>query len=251
MIHYHGLPITPASAAVTILAARHACVSYANPGQVALAFEMCQSVILDNGAFSAWKSSGAEVNVPLYAEWVRRWMKHPAFDWCLVPDKIDGTEAENDAMLTRWVHSQDMPAELSVPVWHLHESIDRLERLCRLFHRVALGSSGRWATVGNEAWWERMAEAMGAVCDGDGRPRCKLHGLRMLNPSVFSRLPLSSADSTNVARNIGIDQAWRGTYVPASRADRAVILANRIEAHASASRWNRTAGPGENLQLLG
>jgi hypothetical protein len=39
----------------------------------------------------------------------------------------------------------------------------------------------------------------------------RLHGLRMLNPEVFSRLPFASADSTNIGRNIGIDQAWRGT----------------------------------------
>ncbi len=46
-----------------------------------------------------------------------------------------------------------------------------------------------------------MAQAMAQACDL-GRPRVKLHGLRMLDVEVFSRLPLASADSTNVARNI-------------------------------------------------
>lgn len=83
-----------------------------------------------------------------------------------------------------------------------------------------------------------MAEAMGAACDDDGRPRAKLHGLRMLDPRVFSCFPFSSADSTNVARNIGIDQAWASNaYAPASQYTRALVLMERIERHASASRW--------------
>ncbi|MGK9559302.1 hypothetical protein O6495_24055, partial [Salmonella enterica subsp. enterica] len=40
---------------------------------------------------------------------------------------------------------------------------------------------------------------------------------------------LASADSTNVARNIGIDSAWKGTYSPQSKETRAYVLAERIE----------------------
>lgn len=248
MIHYHGSPITPRSVAIQVLAGRHAMVSYANPEQVALAAEVCQSFALDNGAFSIWKSGHGEVNVELYADWVRRWERHPGFDWCLIPDRIDGDEADNDRLLAEW----PLPPHVSVPVWHLHEGTARLERLCRSFPRVALGSSGRYASVGTAEWWGRMAEAMDAICDAEGRPCCKLHGLRMLNPTVFSHLPLASADSTNVARNIGIDAAWRGTYLPPDKASRALILAGRIESHASATRWNRKArGVQENLELLG
>ena len=65
-----------------------------------------------------------------------------------------------------------------------------------------------------------MAETMNAICT-DGLPACKLHGLRMLDPEVFTRLPLASADSTNIARNIGIDSAWTGAYMPPSKESRA------------------------------
>lgn len=252
MIHYHGSPITPKSIAINLLRGRHAMVSYANPEQVELAAELCQSFALDNGAFSIWKSGFGEVNVELYAAWVRRWIRHPGFDWCLIPDTIEGDESQNNALLTAWLDGQEMPRWCSVPVWHLHESLDRLELLCRNFPRVALGSSGQWSSVGTADWWERMAEAMDRVCNAEGQPMCKLHGLRMLSPTVFSHLPPASADSTNVARNAGIDSKWRGTYLPASKSDRALILANRIEAHASASHWNRcNRGVQENRQLLG
>lgn len=106
------------------------------------------------------------------------------------------------------------------------------------FQRVAFGSSGEWAMPGTACWWKRMAQAMGVACDELGRPKAKLHGLRMLNTRIFSQLPFSSADSTNVARNIGMDQAWKGTYQPSSKAVRGLVLANRIEAVQSSPVWH-------------
>src|SRR5581483_4230924 len=103
--------------------------------------------------------------------------------------------------------------------------------------RVALGSSDDYAQVGTDAWWSRMAAAMDAICL-EGLPAAKLHGLRMLDPRIFRRLPLASADSTNVARNIGIDKNWaRGNYLPPTKAARGVIIATRVEHYQSAARW--------------
>ena len=82
---------------------------------------------------------------------------------------------------------------------------------------------------------------MNAICDEDGLPITKLHGLRMLNPEVFSRLPLASADSTNIAKNVGIDSAWRGTYQPVNKDARAQIIRGRIEAYQSAQYWKQQA----------
>ncbi|MDR9993265.1 hypothetical protein PTZ59_24650, partial [Enterobacter hormaechei subsp. steigerwaltii] len=73
-------------------------------------------------------------------------------------------------------------------------------------------------------------------------PITKLHGLRMLNADIFRHIPLSSADSTNVARNIGIDKAWdKSAYAPASKETRAAVLVERIEAFNSASSLNYDA----------
>jgi hypothetical protein len=79
--------------------------------------------------------------------------------------------------------------------------------------------------VGTPDWWQRMGGAMDAICDEEGRPPCKLHGLRMLNPTVFSQLPLASADSTNVAQNHGRE---RKRYALTSRDGRLAIV-DRIE----------------------
>lgn len=249
MIHYHGSPIWPTSAAASFYATRHACVSFAHPEQMALVAETCQSFILDNGAFTAWKS-GKDHDFNGYVEFVREWCQHPGFDWCLIPDVIDGTENDNTRLLAAFQKSGLL--QVGVPVWHMHESLEHLDYLVRAYPRVALGSSGRWAEVGTDDWWHRMGEAMTVACDSNGRPRTKLHGLRMLSPTVFSHIPLASADSTMVARTTVYDKGWTGSYQPVSDYCRAVVLADRIERHACAHRWRRDAyGTQMNMELIG
>lgn len=239
--------MTPVADMVKSFAARHAMVSFENPEQIEICAEICQSVVLDNGAFSAWKQQKAH-DFAGYVDWCREWYRHPAFDWCVIPDVIDGDETANDALLDAW----PLDVSLSVPVFHMHESISRLKRLALEYPRIALGSSGEFAKVGTDAWWERMAEMMTAVCDDLGRPIVKLHGLRMLDPGIFSKLPLASADSCNVARNVGFDSRWKGTYITKSRAVRALILMERIERHASSAYWNSAQiEQYQNMELLG
>ena len=202
MIHYHGTPITPETCAAEILAGRHAMVSFANPQQVDLCFDCCQSVALDNGAFPKWRAGETVSDWTPYYAWAKEWMKRPNFDFALIPDVIDGTEAENETLIAIC----PLGIQVGVPVWHLHESLQKLDRLCDYWPRVAFGSSGDYAVIGTDAWWHRMSEAMKVACPF-GWPRAKLHGLRMLDPAVFTKFPFASADSTNVARNIGIDRA--------------------------------------------
>lgn len=232
MIHYHGTPITPDDAAVQILTGRHGLVSFANPRQITLVAEVCQSFVLDNGAFTFWKT-GRSVDTEEYYSWVSDWKNHPAFDWALIPDVIEGSEAQNDELLMRWPFSE----HIGVPVWHLHESVDRLVCLAKLYPRIAFGSSAEYSKVGSEIWWQRMAEALSRIVDEHGQPISKLHGLRMLNKDIFTKLPFSSADSTNVARNIGLDVKWKGTYAPPTKGARGIAIANKVEAHQSAPFW--------------
>jgi hypothetical protein len=229
MIHYHGGPITPDPCAIKVWTARHAFISFAATQQMNLAAEISQSFALDNGAFTLWKR-GSGVHWPDYYAWVNIWRNHPGFDFAVVPDVIEGSEDENDQLAAKW----PFPRHQGAVVWHINESIDRLRRLAREWPRVCIGSSGEWDVSTPRRFLGRATQAIGAICDGDDRPVCKLHGLRMLNPAIFSKLPLASADSTNVARNIGMDIAWKGTYQPKSKETRAVILTERIESFNSA-----------------
>lgn len=229
------MPITPLPVARRAVNAGHAFVSHRYRQQLDLVLEICQSFAVDNGAFSAWKTGQPIMDWSEYYRWVDDVSRYPSFDFAVIPDVIDGTEADNDALLEQWPwRTVATKLHLGAPVWHMHESIERLRRLAEQWPRICIGSSGEYATVGNQKWWAKMLQAIYAICDDTGRPICKVHGLRMLNPKVFSNLPLSSADSTNIARNVGIDANWKGTYTPASREMRAEVMRERIELKQSA-----------------
>lgn len=228
MIHYHGGPINPDTCAIRTWKARHAFISYAHPRQIGLVAEVCQSFALDNGAFSFWKAN-KPTDWSGYYEWVRKWRRHPGFDFAVVPDVIEGSEAENDALAAQWPFEKQEGAV----VWHVNESVDRLHRLAHTWPRVCIGSSGEYDVSKPSAFLARMDEVLPAILDSEGYPICKLHGLRMLNQTLFTKLPLATADSTNVARNIKIDKAWRGTYQPSSMETRAQVLVERIESYNS------------------
>lgn len=244
MKHFHGGPITPLEVARHVWKGRHAFVSFEHPEQVGFAQTLCQSYALDSGAFTAW-TQGRKVDFPAFLEWVREWGRFPGCDFALIPDVIDGDEAENDELLAWW-DAQRTPC-LGVPVWHLHESLDRLHSLCAEYQLVALGSSGQWKDPGSGPWWQRMGEVMDAICDEDGYPPAKLHGLRMLNNTITSQIPLASADSTNVAQNHNRFRRSHGlTSLMA-----AIEMVGNIEAHPTASRWSRLFGHQENMDLVG
>jgi hypothetical protein len=232
LIHYHGLPINPGTAAVYAINAGHAFVSFAHASQLPLAVEVAQSFAIDNGAFSAWRAGEPVTDWSGYYEWSADVLRHPHCDFAVIPDVIDGSDTENDDLLAEWPHGHR-----GAPVWHMNSSLARLERLAADWPRICLGSAGEYATVGDARWWQRMAEVMDVICDADGFPLTKLHGLRMLNPEVFGRLPLASADSTNIGRNVGIDQAWRGTYSPPTKESRAAVMRSRIESVNAPARW--------------
>lgn len=233
MIHYHGTPCGATREDVARFASgRHMLIPFVRPEDIGTVAEVSQSFCVDSGAYTAWKQN-IVIDWQLYYQFVRIWYRHPAFDFALISDVIDGTEQDNDTLVDQW--PKDLIG-IGVPVWHMHESLQRLRRLCESFARVALGSSGDFATVGTDKWWRRMSESMPYACDEDGRPISRLHGLRMLDPEVFKHLPLASADSTNAVRNSSSYSRF-GMYTPPNASTRMAIIAQRIEAYQSAALW--------------
>lgn len=197
MIKFHGTPITPKSVFLEHMKGRNALVSFAHPQDAYLCFSNCKKVILDNGAFSFWKT-GKATNWEEYYKWVEA---HSNREFFFIPDVIDGTEKENDDLL------KDNSFSDGVPVWHIHESFERLERLSADYGFVAFGSSGEFAELGTDIWHKRMNEAMRVVCNDNGEPLVKIHMLRCLSPVIFTKYPFYSGDSTNLARNHARDGA--------------------------------------------
>lgn len=234
MIKFHGSPLSGnVDEAARFFRNRHALVSFWRPDQLAIILAVCLSVILDSGTFSAWRN-GKQVDFDAYIRWVLEIAWHPRFAWALIPDIIDGSEWVNDGFIDCW--PEDLPG---VPVYHLHEGLGRADRLADQHSMIALGSSGEWRTPGTVAWWQRIAQIMDVICDKDGRPRCKIHGLRMLNPAIITRIPFAGGDSANAGINAGSKK--RFPYFPPSASVRALIIADRMEAYNSPAVWDREA----------
>ena len=196
-----------------------------------------RGVIVDNSAFSFW-TNGEQPNWNDYIKWCAGFARHPRFEWALIPDVIDGSEKDNADLISLWDKKAYHPIRIEgCPVWHLHESFARLEMYRDRYPRVAIGSSGQWPTPGVGDWWNRMNDVFDVLCDEDGFPRTKVHGLRMLNSKIVTTYPFASCDSTNAAQNgprtadqINTDDLWGK-----------MVNCERIEMFQSPAKWNRKA----------
>jgi hypothetical protein len=115
-------------------------VSYKNPEQLMVAAECSQSFAVDNGAFSFWIKGEPVTDWQGYYDFIKETTMFPSFDFAVIPDVIDGSEEENDELCYVWL--SQFKEHVGAPVWHLHESFERLQRLMSLFPRICLGSSG-------------------------------------------------------------------------------------------------------------
>lgn len=199
VIHYHGTPIWGAAGDVHRIAVSGAgaFVSFARMDQLSASFKHAEFIGLDNGAFSAWKR-GIRIDWNDFYRRVEMHYENPKLKFFVIPDVIEGGEKDNDQLIAALpVHLRGKAA----PVWHLHESIDRLVELCQEWPRVCFGSSGQYAVIRTKLWHERMKEAFQAIYVTH-QFKTRIHGLRMLDGRVLGCYPLNTADSTNLACNV-------------------------------------------------
>jgi hypothetical protein len=212
MIHYHGTPITPI-AALYEMAGRHFCVSHAAPSDVARAHMIGQSVMLDNGAFSKWKS-GKETDWNAYYDWSDKWLDHPT-TWAIIPDVVEAEAEIQDELLKQWPHK-----DKGSPVWHMHEPISRLIKLTENYSKVCMGSSAEYAVVLSDPWCRRVDAAWNEI----SKKHRRLPWVHMLRGMSLSgkQYPFASVDSTDIARNHHLQHntpramadRWDGTQCP-------------------------------------
>lgn len=201
-VAYHGTPITPQSELLT-LAGRCFCVTYfyREKTSMPLIEGIASSLMLDNGAFPAWRS-GAELTDAYwdgYHAWVDPLLDRPT-TWAVIPDAIGQPSQEQDRLLNRWPHGQR-----GAPVFHLTEDfmppLSRLLRLLDEWPRVCIG----WAhppkthPINGPAFERAMDEAWNEIARRHRRtPNVHMfRGMQLLR----SRWPFASVDSTDVARN--------------------------------------------------
>lgn len=203
-MHFHGSPMWGGQECFEALyKGSCALVSFARPEQLKKILKIAESVVLDNGAFSVWRKAKKTQEV---VDWESHWSKYYCWvlanyaliDWFIIPDVIEGTEEENDLLLDR------VPTSLkdkAVPVWHSVESLDRLERLCRSYPRVAIGLCGPHTMTTSKKAQARLQEAFEHIYIKN-QLDTQIHGLRILDGRVLGKFPFASGDSTFVATNV-------------------------------------------------
>jgi len=200
----HGLPITP-RAKIEGLGGGSFCVSYATCSKRTVddAIRLVGAdgiVMLDNGAYTHWKKGKGKIDIDKFEAWANAIMARCDNAIAVIPDVIGGTELDNDDLINEcW-----LDWDRCMVVWHMHEGLERLLRLCENFNYVAIGSSGDYAVPGTAAWHGRMREIFAAIdawergCEGAYcRPR--LHLMRAMNEA--DKYPFDSADACTVAMN--------------------------------------------------
>ena len=196
---YHGTPITP-HAVRDALGRRDYCVSFFRPDQVEWVDENSRSYFIDNGIYSAWQrgTEFSDAYWDTYYNFCRRWCLEGRASWAVIPDPIGTGTQELDYFLREW------PAELKdygVPVYHLDEPIDRAVKLIDRYGRVAVGASGEYSSILSPPFRARMDQLFGLLFSvfGSVPPVHMFRGLQLLSPE--HDWPITSADSTNIARN--------------------------------------------------
>ncbi len=215
-----GTPVTPKRLLATHEGGSF-CVSFARPEQLDDCIELVgddQILVLDNGAFTIWNvEQDPKRELPprlrfkdkheyrdAFWTWANAAQSYSENSVAVIPDVIMGSEQENleeisYALRNEWAQFPDRV----MGIWHLDESLEQLETLCRVLNFVGLGSCDEYDVQKNRAGYlKRIAEASEVIdrVEREHGRRPWIHLMRGLG--VYPEAcRFDSADSTNAAVN--------------------------------------------------
>lgn len=228
-----GTPITPKRLLKTLKGSSF-CVSFAAPEQLEDSMELVgedQILVLDNGAFTHWRQGHGKIDRDLFWDWANNAQSYSEQAVAVIPDVIMGSEHENLIEVSYALRNEyaQFP-ERTMAIWHLNESFEQLEKLCRLMNFVGFGSCAEFDVQRNKKGYVARLQEASAVVDRVEREHGRrpwIHLMRGLG--MFAKLTrFESADSANVAVN---HHRYRETHGD----DRATYMANRIRSEVVAA----------------
>jgi hypothetical protein len=260
-----GLPLNPAHL-LDQLEGHSFCVSYYHRHKLGRQLQQAislvgddQLLLVDNGAFSAWRN-GTTMDEGYWFDGFARWAIR-ILDACpqavvVIPDVIGGTVEENHQLACEFtsalalVYGRPDLRDRCMAVWHMHEPVEYLTGMVEGgYQYLAIGSSGEYAKVGTPAWHARIREAFAALDDlcqeGSGYRRPHVHMMRA--QSMAHLYPFDSCDSCNVAVN---HNTWKRVNPGENHVARmAAGIKARVDA--SCNRLARIESPAEVAELVG
>lgn len=252
MRFFHGGPIWPQEAGISVWRGTGALVSFARPEQVGVAFTSSNGVILDNGAFSEWnktKKNKTFAEWTPYFEWTEEFAAHPRLVFSIVPDGIEAGEHHNKELAIKTRERAIAAGNLHKwgVVWHLDESYGYLKWCMDNFSTVCLGSTSAYPP-GSNRYYKFLDETFAKIICGNpsrqpispsGKP-VSIHGLRMLRRETVARYPFTSCDSSFVATHMNkSDYRWQKLVRVPNAKTRGLWLRDHIEDNQSPGHWYR------------
>lgn len=171
-------------------------------------------MMLDSGAFSAWKLR-QEIDVGEYAEFLKEHKGY--YKWAINLDSIPGrfgkvpTLSEVDgAAESSWANLEYLEScGIDVlPVFHQGEDFKWLDRMIQKGYDYVCISPDNGKNVKQKREW--LDRVYSAITDKDGYPVVKTHGLAVTSLDLVFRYPFMSVDSATWIQFTG----FGGVYVP-------------------------------------
>jgi hypothetical protein len=207
----HGTPITPAHL-LDQLAGCSFCVSFADDRDIERCIELVgedEILVLDNGAFSHWRSGKGQINRFKFWEWANEIQARCPQAIAVIPDVIEGDEESNLEELTwalRGAFGKGPLAqfpERTMSIWHMDESQDYLALQMKLMNFIGIGSCAEFDVQRNKSGYLEVMETVRqtrAIIAAQTGNTSWVHAMRGLG--VYKEMAwVDSADSCNVARN--------------------------------------------------
>lgn len=157
--------------------------------------------MLDLGAYSAW-TKGVTINIDEYCEFIK---KHSdIINHYIVLDVIGDAEKSLEAQ--KYMESKGLRP---LPVFHQGEDWKYLDYYANNYDYICISplsySAGGSSMVN---WLDKCFSDH--VCDKDGYPKCKVHGLGLTTVKMMLRYPWYSVDSSSWVQT----SAYGGIMVP-------------------------------------
>lgn len=142
--------------------------------------------MLDSGAYSAW-TKGVTINIDEYCEFIK---KHSdVISHYIVLDVIGDAEKSLEAQ--KYMESKGLHP---LPVFHQGEDWKYLDYYANNYDYICISPLSYSAGGGSMVNWLDKCFA-DHVCDKNGYPKCKVHGLGLTTVKMLLRYPWYSVDS--------------------------------------------------------
>jgi hypothetical protein len=140
----------------------------------------------DSGAFSAF-SMGVTIDIDKFCDYC-----HENADAILMMSVLDAI-GDPDGTWRNQMYMESRGLR-PLPCYHFGEPVEILEWYIKTYPYITIGGMVPISTPQLLTWLDRIWGEH--LTDGDGKPRCKVHGFGLTSPDLMNRYPWYSVDSS-------------------------------------------------------